>query len=122
MGSTSVHHFAKTKLGIKTYQNAPEFHTKSDLPSCIKPIIVQSVITECVNLIITGDIDTANGCPAIKLSFSTHPASQIRTCRYDKISVIRNIKTELYIDGQFQVELVDFYISIGIYDASVISF
>ena len=51
MGGIAIHYLAKTKLGIKTYENLSELHTQTDVPSCIKSVVIQSVITECVYLI-----------------------------------------------------------------------
>ena len=64
-------------------------------------------------------MDTSNGCIAIEFNLTTYSASQIRTCRYDKVSVICNIKTKLYVNRQFKIELVNFHISISIYYISV---
>lgn len=50
MGGIAIHYLAKTKLGIKTYENLSELHTQTNVPSCIKSVVIQSVITECVYL------------------------------------------------------------------------
>ena len=53
MGGIAIHYLAKTKLGIKTYENLSELHTQTNVPSCIKSVVIQSVITECVYFVIT---------------------------------------------------------------------
>ena len=61
MGGIAIHYLAKTKLGIKTYENLSELHTQTDVPSCIKSVVIQSVITECVYFVITINMDASNG-------------------------------------------------------------
>ena len=115
MGGIAIHYLAKTKLGIKTYENLSELHTQTNVPSCIKSVVIQSVITECVYFVITINMDASNGCVTIEFSLTTYSASQIRACRDDKVGVICNIKTKLYVNRQFKIELVNFHISISIY-------
>jgi len=98
MGGIAIHYLAKTKLGIKTYENLSELHTQTDVPSCIKSVVIQSVITECVYFVITINMDASNGCVTIEFSLTTYSASQIRACRDDKVGVICNIKTKLYVN------------------------
>lgn len=62
MGGIAIHYLAKTKLGIKTYENLSELHTQTNVPSCIKSVVIQSVITECVYFVITINMDASNGC------------------------------------------------------------
>ena len=84
MGSTSVHHFAKTKLGIKTYQNAP------GIPHQVRYSILHQTDyspirhSECVNLIITGDIDTPTDAPPSNLVFPPTPQA-----RYGPVAMTR---------------------------------
>lgn len=66
-------------------------------------------------------MDSPNRCITIKFSLTTYSASQIRTRCYNKVGVICNIKAELYVNGQFKIELIDFHISVSVYDTSVIS-
>lgn len=61
MGGIAIHYLAKTKLGIKTYENLSELHTQTNVPSCIKSVVIQSVITECVYFVITINMDASNG-------------------------------------------------------------
>lgn len=91
MGGIAIHYLAKTKLGIKTYENLSELHTQTNVPSCIKSVVIQSVITECVYFVITINMDASNGCVTIEFSLTTYSASQIRACRDDKVGVICNI-------------------------------
>ena len=51
MGGIAIHYLAKTKLGIKTYENLSELHTQTDVPSCIKSVVIQSVLTLVVILV-----------------------------------------------------------------------
>ena len=67
----------------------------------------------------TINMDASNGCVTIEFSLTTYSASQIRACRDDKVGVICNIKTELYVNRQFKIELINFHISISIYYISV---
>ena len=119
MGGIAIHYLAKTKLGIKTYENLSELHTQTDVPSCIKSVVIQSVITECIYFVITINMDASNGCVTIEFSLTTYSASQIRACHDDKVGVICNIKTKLYVNRQFKIELINFHISISIYYISV---
>ena len=91
MGGIAIHYLAKTKLGIKTYENLSELHTQTNVPSCIKSVVIQSVITECVYFVITINMDASNGCVTIEFSLTTYSASQIRACRDDKVGVISAI-------------------------------
>ena len=72
-----------------------------------------------VYFVITINMDASNGCVTIEFSLTTYSASQIRACRDDKVGVICNIKTKLYVNRQFKIELVNFHISISIYYISV---
>ena len=72
MGGIAIHYLAKTKLGIKTYENLSELHTQTDVPSCIKSVVIQSVITECVYFVITINMD--EGVSKCAPSFFMHKA------------------------------------------------
>lgn len=120
MRSIPVHDFAETKLRVKPYKDSAKLYPETDVPTGIKPVVIQSVITECTDFLIPVDIDTSNGCLAVKFGITAYAAGKIRTGRNDKIGIVCNIKTKLHINGQFQIKLVDFHICIRIYDVAAV--
>ena len=68
MGGIAIHYLAKTKLGIKTYENPSELHTQTDVPSCIKSVVIQSVITA----VSYTHLAVANGLPVIAVNRVGH--------------------------------------------------
>ena len=98
-GASAIHYLAKTKLGIKTYENLSELHTQTDVPSCIKSVVIQSVITECVYFVITINMDASNGCVTIEFSLTTYSASQIRPVAMTRLVLSAILKRNCTLTG-----------------------
>lgn len=78
MGGIAIHYLAKTKLGIKTYENLSELHTQTNVPSCIKSVVIQSVITECVYFVITINMDWMPPTDASPSNLALPPTPQAK--------------------------------------------
>lgn len=76
MGGIAIHYLAKTKLGIKTYENLSELHTQTDVPSCIKSVVIQSVITECVYFVITINMEPPTDASPSNLALPPTPQAK----------------------------------------------
>ena len=76
MGGIAIHYLAKTKLGIETYENLSELHTQTDVPSCIKSVVIQSVITECVYFVITINMDAPTDASPSNLALPPTPQAK----------------------------------------------
>lgn len=69
MGGIVIYYFVKIKLGIKIYENFFEFYIQIDVLFCIKFVVIQFVIIECVYFVIIINMDVFNGCVIIEFSF-----------------------------------------------------
>ena len=95
MRSIPIHNLAEAKLCVNPHKNSAKLYPKTDVPTGIEPIVIQAVITECIDFLISIDIDTSNRCLAIELGFTTYPTGKIRPCRNDQVSIVCNIEIRL---------------------------
>ena len=120
MRSIAIHYLTETELGIKSHENLPEFYSEADVPAGIESIIVQSVISESIYFLGTVYLNTANGSISVKFCFSAYATGQIRTGCNDKISIVCNVESELYIDWKLKIQLIYFHVCIGICNVAFI--
>lgn len=103
--------FAEAELSVKSHKNAVDVQTYAYTPSGIETVHTRTIIAEGIYL---SCIRTAKSS-YIDIYFTSglaaNAACQIRTCGKEQVDIVGNIKTELHIDRNFQIELVDFHLT-----------